>query len=672
VATAVAMCHGQQDIATTTPGDQRDSMAQKRPCIIIVRALKEPFLGNALLSDAPITVLGVAEHADPTNRLSGNTHVCVSGSLDTLPSQHGTPYWLNWLAPDACMMVRIHHCCRLPLEDIVWYNTNAILSFLSVYPVLECACCHDTEGAVSMAYTIMPGQILTDYTNVAIRVERVAQGGMGLVAMGPNILNGSAFPVGTWFALKTILPDLLPHNKHLRDRFIREALTWQSIWSHPNVMLCYSVSEIAGVFFLLLGYADHGSLADRLRKNRRLAPAAALTVAQMVTAGLVHLHTPDPTINRPTPIVHYDLKPENILFRIDSRGDPLAMITDFGLASGQMGGTISSAETIDPTRSAMYRTRMGEIMGTPRYMAPEQWDGPEIVSTPADMYALGIILFEMLTGHYPYAVAQPHALSAWEEAHRRQTPQPLRKSLRNTPDVLDRLVASMLAKAPHDRPTAAATLVDLQQAAHLLKIEPYTFQIPAHTPQNELMYWNNLASSSAQLGYNAEALECIDRAIHLAPNEPTVLLIRGNILKAMQRYPEALTIFEQALAYCPESNQVLQAGILTMLGVNYNEWARISQPEEAQSRYTQAEEMYARCLALDPHRGDTWRARGINQMQWAAVLVKQTQWSQAKEHLDAATAAYHQLRQHNPNDANYNQGILTIQRLLMQVSPHLI
>ncbi len=105
-----------------------------------------------------------------------------------------------------------------------------------------------------------PGQLLTDHSNVAVRVKRVLGGGMGLVAFGPD--EGQF--ASRWFAMKTILPSKL--DERARQRFLTEALTWRGVWPHANIMMAQFVTEIAGIPFLVLDYAAHGNLRDALRQ----------------------------------------------------------------------------------------------------------------------------------------------------------------------------------------------------------------------------------------------------------------------------------------------------------------------------------------------------------------------------------------------------------------------
>src|SRR5262249_25751180 len=143
--------------------------------------------------------------------------------------------------------------------------------------------------------------------------------------------------------------------------------------SHPNVCRVYDIGEAGGQHFLSMEYVDGEDLASLLRRIGRLPPDKALEIARQLCAGLSAAHDRG--------VLHRDLKPANIL--IDGQGR--AHLSDFGLA-----------DLVDHQRSAR------EIAGTFGYMAPEQEDGRE-VTTRTDVFALGVVLYEMFTGRRAFA-----------------------------------------------------------------------------------------------------------------------------------------------------------------------------------------------------------------------------------------------------------------------------
>jgi tetratricopeptide (TPR) repeat protein/tRNA A-37 threonylcarbamoyl transferase component Bud32 len=199
-------------------------------------------------------------------------------------------------------------------------------------------------------------------------LAELGRGGMGVVYKARHrALNRVV-------ALKMILDGKHAHSDH-RERFRIEAEAVARL-HHPNIVQLYDLGEADGCPFVTLEMLEGGSLADRLKGTTQTGRAAAELVAALATA----MHAA-----HQAGIVHRDLKPANVLFERD--GTP--KITDFGLAK-----RLEVEEA---------RTQSGQVMGTPSYMAPEQAQGHvHKIGPPADIYALGAILYEMLTGRPPF------------------------------------------------------------------------------------------------------------------------------------------------------------------------------------------------------------------------------------------------------------------------------
>ena len=181
-------------------------------------------------------------------------------------------------------------------------------------------------------------------------------------------------PLNRIVALKMVLDGKHAHAEY-RERFRIEAEAVARL-RHPNIIQIYDLGEAHGCPFVTLELLEGGSLADRLRGTTQPSRAAAELVATLALA----MHAA-----HRAGIVHRDLKPSNVLF--DHDGTP--KITDFGLAK--------RLEVEDG------HTQTGQIMGTPSYMAPEQAQGDvRQIGPPADIYALGALLYEMLTGRPPF------------------------------------------------------------------------------------------------------------------------------------------------------------------------------------------------------------------------------------------------------------------------------
>ena len=248
------------------------------------------------------------------------------------------------------------------------------------------------------------------------RIEQpIGQGGMASVYLAHD--EELDRPV----ALK-ILADNLAGDATLRDRFEREARLAARL-SHPNVVHVFDVGESEGRPFIVMEYVEGDTLADELARHGALAPARAVELALQICSGLKAAHA--------SGLVHRDVKPRNLLLRPDG----VLKIADFGIA-----------RAAESTRL----TEIGTILGTAAYLAPEQAEGLE--ATPAaDLYSVGAVLYEVLTGRVPYAATSLVELLAKQQAG---PPAPIG----GVPAVLERAVVRCLEPDPAERPPSAGAL----------------------------------------------------------------------------------------------------------------------------------------------------------------------------------------------------------------------
>ena len=249
-------------------------------------------------------------------------------------------------------------------------------------------------------------------------------------------------------AVKVLPSELLHADPQFRLRFEREAKIIAQL-EHAAIVPVYDVGEADNQPYFVMRYMSGGSLSD-LIKAGGLTVEDAVRILGAIAPALDEAHSKG--------IVHRDIKPSNILF--DKRGNPF--ISDFGIAK------LSQAQAGNVTGSA--------IIGTPAYMAPEQAQGTD-VDGRADIYALGIILFEMLTGKQPYEADTPMAVAI---KHITDPVPQIRQANPQLPEELETIIQRAMAKDKKDR---FATAVEMTNTLRdLARGEPTRPQTPAVTP----------------------------------------------------------------------------------------------------------------------------------------------------------------------------------------------
>ena len=252
-------------------------------------------------------------------------------------------------------------------------------------------------------------------------VREIGRGGMGVVYLAEDT------QLERRVAIKT-LPSHLMADAQVRQRFLREARTAAAL-SHPNIVPIYSAAERDGVVYFTMGYVEGESLAERLLRDGPLDVPAALAIVRQLALALEAAHAAN--------VVHRDIKAENVL--LDGAGR--AVVTDFGIAR------VSEAQPITAT---------GTVLGTVHYMSPEQVMG-EPLDGRSDLYALGVLLFRMLSGRFPFERANNSAVLV---AHVNTAPPRLREVAPHVPASVDALVHDLLAKRREARLASARALLE--------------------------------------------------------------------------------------------------------------------------------------------------------------------------------------------------------------------
>ena len=276
----------------------------------------------------------------------------------------------------------------------------------------------------------MPGKVLEG----RYRIESlVGRGGMGAVYRGVQL------------ATKQIVAIKIIRSEHTRNldaakRFHREARA-ASLLTHPHTIRVFDFGESEdGDLFMVLEFLNGRTLGRLMKAERRLAAARVAKIACEVAQALTEAHA--------NGLVHRDLKPENVML-LDSYGDPdFVKVLDFGIAKFLSGDSGQSSVT-----------GTGMIVGTPHYMAPEQASGSRALSTAIDVYALGVMVHEALTGTKPFDGETPLVVMM---AHLRN-PLPEMPPELDIPQGLRELLARMLAKDPAARPSAAEVAASMER-----------------------------------------------------------------------------------------------------------------------------------------------------------------------------------------------------------------
>jgi len=243
-------------------------------------------------------------------------------------------------------------------------------------------------------------------------------------------------------AVKVLPPELLHADPQFKLRFEREAKIIARL-EHPSIVPVYDVGDEDGQPYFVMRYMNGGSLSERIKAGIMTVEQATRIIEQ-IAPGMDEAHSKG--------IVHRDLKPSNILF--DGKGVPY--ISDFGIAK------FSQAQSGNMTGSA--------IIGTPAYMAPEQAQG-ETVDGRSDIYALGIILFEMLTGRQPYEADTPMAVAL------KHITEPVPHILDANPKLpagMEPIIQTAMAKNRNDRFSTAGELVEALRTVSSSKTEVAT------------------------------------------------------------------------------------------------------------------------------------------------------------------------------------------------------
>jgi eukaryotic-like serine/threonine-protein kinase len=290
-----------------------------------------------------------------------------------------------------------------------------------------------TAGAGSPSPATSAAQLVGTTIDGEFVIEAVLGGGaFGTVYRGRQL--GLERPVAIKVPTMQIAADPV-----MARRFAREARSAARV-QHPGVVAIYGVGELDdGRPYLAMQFVE-GDPLDRILAAGPISSVRALRIARSIASALAETHAAD--------VVHRDLKPSNIVWRVDRTGDDRITLVDFGIAVCKLGNADATRLTADG------------LIGTPHYMSPEQAQG-EDVDARADLYALGCLLFELVTATTPFDGSGFEVLLA--HVHR-PAPAPSER-VEGIPEVVDHLCEALLAKKPDQRPQHADEVVASIDAA---------------------------------------------------------------------------------------------------------------------------------------------------------------------------------------------------------------
>ncbi len=292
---------------------------------------------------------------------------------------------------------------------------------------------------------ISKGQKINDRYEI---IRSVGEGGMANVYLGyDEILDRNV-------AIKVLRGDLSNDEKFVR-RFQREALSASSL-SHPNIVEMYDVGEDNGLYYIIMEYVEGKTLKQLLKKRGTLTLSEAIDIMVQLTDGMAHAHD--------SYIIHRDLKPQNIMIQDDGQ----IKITDFGIAMA-----LNSTQL----------TQTNSVMGSVHYLPPEQASGKGS-TTKSDIYSMGIIFYELLTGKLPFK--GENAVEIALKQMRDPLPS-LKEDNPNIPQSIENIILKATAKNPKNRYDDAKSMHDDLLTAlddERMNEEPYVYKYPEHETEN--------------------------------------------------------------------------------------------------------------------------------------------------------------------------------------------
>ncbi|MEW6735323.1 MAG: serine/threonine-protein kinase [Acidobacteriota bacterium] len=297
-------------------------------------------------------------------------------------------------------------------------------------------CPHDSEvlepDLTSLVDTILDGQY---------HIEAVlGQGGMGAVYRARHTL------LNDRVAIKILSPHL-SNNPGYKRRFLREGQAARR-FHHPNAVTVHDLRTTSdGTIYMVLEYVEGNTLGEELKKRGRFSPTEAFALLKPIAEALHAAHAMG--------VVHRDLKPDNIMISAYVNNKSLVKLLDLGIAK------VSKLPDVTINTEATALTVTGQIIGTPHYMSPEQWEGTEEIDGRTDIYSLGLVFYELIAGYRPF---EGKTLQDLARQHAMIKPPALHEIVKSVPEAFSRVIMRAIAKSPHQRQATMEKFINELQA----------------------------------------------------------------------------------------------------------------------------------------------------------------------------------------------------------------
>jgi serine/threonine protein kinase len=299
-------------------------------------------------------------------------------------------------------------------------------------------------------------------------LQRVGTGGMADVFRARDLM------LERYVAIKILRADY-SENKSFQERFRQEARAAANL-SHPNIVTVHDFGLDRGLLFIVMEHVPGSDLKTLLRQRGRFSVDEAIPLIIQACAGIGYAHRAG--------LVHCDVKPHNMLVTPDKR----LKVTDFGIAR--------ALATIHPEE------RSDVVWGSPQYFSPEQAAG-EPPSPASDVYALGVVLYEVLTGSLPFNATSPEEFG---RMHLEAKPHPIREYLPEIPETLEQIIDKVLSKEPSARYRTADQLgrVLLRFGTQTLPVPPPELSLtpeasPTYQPEPEPAYYTDPVPAASEV-----------------------------------------------------------------------------------------------------------------------------------------------------------------------------